>query len=255
MIHARTIRRSALFLSCCAGPALAEVATFDELKEGFQQKVMVSGGITFSRATMFPNGIELTFAIEDASGDMDILGFGDIWTSPNVMNTGGFATGPSGGFYRVHGWEAAVPGKTFTQGSVDVFHIDDFPGAKASLDAYLGDELVASDSFTIVNEHPWDAVHHHMAVSGAHFDRLVFSVFGGPGGEKDGILAVFDNVVMEGGSACYADFTGDGVLDLFDFLAYVNTFNAGDTEADCDQNGGLDLFDFLCFVNAFNAGC
>jgi hypothetical protein len=54
---------------------------------------------------------------------------------------------------------------------------------------------------------------------------------------------------------CYPDFTGDGVLDLFDFLAFVNAFNAGDPEANCDQEGGLDLFDFLCFTNAFNAGC
>jgi hypothetical protein len=56
-------------------------------------------------------------------------------------------------------------------------------------------------------------------------------------------------------AACYPDFTGDGALDLFDFLAYVNAFNAGDMDADCDRNGPLDLFDFLCFVNAFNEGC
>jgi hypothetical protein len=56
------------------------------------------------------------------------------------------------------------------------------------------------------------------------------------------------------GSSCYPDFTGDGALDLFDFLAYVNAFSAGDLEADCEANGGLDLFDFLCFVNAFNEG-
>lgn len=54
---------------------------------------------------------------------------------------------------------------------------------------------------------------------------------------------------------CYPDCTGDGTLDLFDFLCFVNGFNAGDAGADCDGNGGLDLFDFLCFVNAFNAGC
>jgi hypothetical protein len=54
---------------------------------------------------------------------------------------------------------------------------------------------------------------------------------------------------------CYPDFTGDGTLDLFDFLGYVNAFNAGDDLADCDANGGLDLFDFLCFVNSFNEGC
>jgi hypothetical protein len=54
---------------------------------------------------------------------------------------------------------------------------------------------------------------------------------------------------------CYADFTGDGALDLFDFLAFVNAFNAGNNSADCDASGGLDLFDFLCFTNVFNGGC
>jgi hypothetical protein len=55
--------------------------------------------------------------------------------------------------------------------------------------------------------------------------------------------------------SCYPDFTGDGVLDLFDFLEYVNAFNAADPGADCTGEGTFDLFDFLCFVNAFNAGC
>jgi hypothetical protein len=56
-------------------------------------------------------------------------------------------------------------------------------------------------------------------------------------------------------SPCYADFTGDGALDLFDFLSFVNAFNAEDPAADCDRNGVFDLFDCLAFVNAFNAGC
>jgi hypothetical protein len=56
-------------------------------------------------------------------------------------------------------------------------------------------------------------------------------------------------------SDCYADFTGDGALDLFDFLLFVNAFNAGDPAADCDDNGVHDLFDFLCYTNAFNEGC
>jgi hypothetical protein len=54
---------------------------------------------------------------------------------------------------------------------------------------------------------------------------------------------------------CYADCTGDESLDLFDFLCFVNQFNAGAQSADCDGNESFDLFDFLCFVNRFNAGC
>jgi uncharacterized membrane protein len=54
---------------------------------------------------------------------------------------------------------------------------------------------------------------------------------------------------------CEADLNGDGILDLFDFLEYVNAFNAGHDAAECDGEGGLTLFDFLCYVNAFNAGC
>jgi probable HAF family extracellular repeat protein len=54
---------------------------------------------------------------------------------------------------------------------------------------------------------------------------------------------------------CYADFTGDGALDFFDFLAFVNAFNAAQPQTDCDQSGELNLFDFLCFVNSFDTGC
>jgi hypothetical protein len=53
----------------------------------------------------------------------------------------------------------------------------------------------------------------------------------------------------------YADLSGDGARDLFDFLAFVNLFNADDPQADCDGNKMLDLFDFLCFTNAFNESC
>ena len=55
---------------------------------------------------------------------------------------------------------------------------------------------------------------------------------------------------------CSADLAETfGVLDLFDFLAFVNYFNAQDPIADRDHNGIFDLFDFLMYVNEFNAGC
>ena len=54
---------------------------------------------------------------------------------------------------------------------------------------------------------------------------------------------------------CKADCDGSGALDIFDFLCFVNAFNAGEPVADCNADGAMDLFDFLCFTNAFNAGC
>jgi hypothetical protein len=57
------------------------------------------------------------------------------------------------------------------------------------------------------------------------------------------------------GETCYPDLDSSGMLDLFDFLAFTNLFNAGDLGADFDGDGVLNLFDFLAFTNAFNAGC
>ena len=56
--------------------------------------------------------------------------------------------------------------------------------------------------------------------------------------------------------ACYADCDGSGVLDIFDFLCFQNSFVNQDPYAcDCDPDPACDIFDFLCFQNAFVAGC
>ncbi|MCH7791705.1 MAG: hypothetical protein IID31_05430 [Planctomycetes bacterium] len=64
-------------------------------------------------------------------------------------------------------------------------------------------------------------------------------------------------------SWCYADCdrtTGTGVLDIFDFLCFQNSFVAGDPDGyacACASSGTpvCDIFDFLCFQNAFVGGC
>jgi len=55
--------------------------------------------------------------------------------------------------------------------------------------------------------------------------------------------------------SCFAEFTGDDVLDAFDFIEFQNRFDAGDAAADCNRDGELNVFDFLCYFNAFNEGC
>ncbi|MFG0286071.1 MAG: GC-type dockerin domain-anchored protein [Phycisphaerales bacterium JB039] len=55
--------------------------------------------------------------------------------------------------------------------------------------------------------------------------------------------------------SCPPDLTGDGSLDLFDFLRFQSLFSKGDPLADFCFDGSLDLFDFLAFQNAFAVGC
>ena len=55
--------------------------------------------------------------------------------------------------------------------------------------------------------------------------------------------------------ACRADFNEDGATDIFDFLAFMNAFDAGDPLADFDFDGALTVFDFLAFQNRFDQGC
>ena len=77
-----------------------------------------------------------------------------------------------------------------------------------------------------------------------------------PDGELHGFLLT---EVMQ---PCYADCdqsTGAGVLDVFDFLCFQNSFVSGQAYA-CDCNtstgpGNCDVFDFLCFQDAFVSGC
>ena len=55
--------------------------------------------------------------------------------------------------------------------------------------------------------------------------------------------------------ACRADFNEDGILDVFDFLAFFNAFDAGDPLADFNFDGELTIHDFVAFQNRFDLGC
>jgi len=61
------------------------------------------------------------------------------------------------------------------------------------------------------------------------------------------------SLVCEAG--CYADCTGEGDLDIFDFLCFQDAFAVRDPYADCTGEGTFDIFDFLCFQDAFATGC
>ncbi|MBL9031095.1 MAG: hypothetical protein JNM80_05250 [Phycisphaerae bacterium] len=60
---------------------------------------------------------------------------------------------------------------------------------------------------------------------------------------------------------CYPNCDGSGgtpVLNVADFICFLNKFAAGDSYANCDQSTTapiLNVADFICFNNAFAAGC
>ncbi len=74
-------------------------------------------------------------------------------------------------------------------------------------------------------------------------------------GPETGAAYVFSVIDV----CCYADCdqsTGAGILDIFDFLCFQNSFVAGEPYAcDCDPDPTCNVFDFLCFQNAFVGGC
>jgi YVTN family beta-propeller protein len=58
-----------------------------------------------------------------------------------------------------------------------------------------------------------------------------------------------------GGTQCYTDCNGDGILNLADFGCFQTRFALGDPRADCNDDGLLNLADFGCFQTRFALGC
>lgn len=67
------------------------------------------------------------------------------------------------------------------------------------------------------------------------------------------------HMVVEAGSietrSCEADLNQDGSLNVLDFIAFQNAFQAESAMADCDGSGSLDVLDFVCFQGLFVSGC
>ena len=73
--------------------------------------------------------------------------------------------------------------------------------------------------------------------------------------DEPGLGIVHVDPIATGCDTCRPDLDGDGVLTLFDFLAFSGLFTLGDPAADFDGDGTLTIFDFLAFQTAFGAGC
>lgn len=56
-------------------------------------------------------------------------------------------------------------------------------------------------------------------------------------------------------AACRVDFDGSGWVDIDDFTAFIEAFEAGHPSADYDASGFVDLNDFDAFMSDFALGC
>ena len=72
--------------------------------------------------------------------------------------------------------------------------------------------------------------------------------------DGDGVVTNGDLGIIQT-CGCYADCTGEGTLDIFDFICFQDAFAVNDPYADCTGNGVYDIFDFICFQDAFAIGC
>ncbi|MCB1246649.1 MAG: hypothetical protein KDB69_05240 [Acidimicrobiia bacterium] len=56
-------------------------------------------------------------------------------------------------------------------------------------------------------------------------------------------------------TGCAADWNGDTSLDIFDIIAFLGDFDAGDSATDVNGDTVLDIFDVIGFLGIFDAGC
>ncbi len=72
-----------------------------------------------------------------------------------------------------------------------------------------------------------------------------------------GVGAWQDNraFVHLGGGLCRPDLVTDGVLDVFDFLEFLNIFESPDFRYDWNGDYQRNIFDFLAYQSDFDAGC
>jgi hypothetical protein len=60
-----------------------------------------------------------------------------------------------------------------------------------------------------------------------------------------------DDLEIQAGGGCDADYNGNGSVDFFDYLDFVQDFANLDPRSDWDGNGSVDFFDYLDFAQDF----
>lgn len=65
----------------------------------------------------------------------------------------------------------------------------------------------------------------------------------------------YSDAVVVADVGCPADVTGDGILNIFDYIAFGSAHALGIASADLDGNNTLNIFDFIVFGTLYGQGC
>jgi hypothetical protein len=168
----------------------AATATFDTLTEGFYGSELIDGGIRLFDPDWYFPGVEGTFAVDQADGN---LGDDPFFSEPNGLGMNIFQNGPFGGGGRFGSMSFELEsGGRGNEASVDIwFNQLDAPNS-VILAAYFGDELVNSTSV----DGPINCcdVHVRLELSGVVFDSL--RLFGVGPIESGAAFMLVDNVTI-----------------------------------------------------------
>lgn len=180
---------------------------------------------------------------------MELRNYGDVYAGAASVLDGTAYNGQ-------YGW-MAMAGLSLPAGSSLWIELED---ATNGVMVYRGGTfkpLHGTDGSTMAFE--WDGrmLHNWWAVSdvGSYQADMVVYLGDSAGAPIDGYEPARTTLRWVYRPECTGDFNADGATDIFDFLAYQNAFDAGDTIADLDGDGEFTIFDFLAFQNAFDTGC
>ena len=176
-----------------AAGALAALATFDSFTEGYFATQIVDDGIRFFDLDRRMGDPEYFFTIERADGS-GLTAWPEFFSPPNVLGLGGWAPGPDVGFSRCGEFKFSID-QVATEARAEFFTFLCHIGNTVTMEAWLGGEIVASDSFTFTT---FALEHHTLEIVDVAFDTIRIN---GTGQDQGAFFAVVDNVYVTGAVA------------------------------------------------------
>ncbi len=235
-------------------------------------KFTAIGGLAASHIARWDGAAWSALPIFGPDGDVETLCVHDDGSGPALYIGGSFTS---------IGYFAPTRIGRFQHGAISPF-IADFNGAVRALASFDPDGpgktppiLAVGGDFTARNEKPayhgalWDgAAWTHLTIDNSVLALAQFRApnaptaamyFGGSFGTMDGMPTTF--IADYTRCVCYANCdasTSAPILNVNDFICFLNLFAAASPAANCDGSTTppvLNVADFNCFLNAFAAGC